>query len=566
MAEGLSVGSSAARHRGVCADDLAEPKHRQRFWMWCIVYAAIFAALFAWFFLTSSRTINVVDEAIELTDAMRIAAGQVIHRDFYYNYGPARIYTVAGLFRLFGQSVLVARLSWAAELAIGGVGIFILARRLAGLKWAAAALAVSVLWGESLGIKTLLTVWSTWLLLPLFERRLRWQRALAAGFLAGLATLYRYDTGFGLAATHVFIITIAVWLTEADAKHRLGTGAAALWPYLLGFAIPVAPLIIAYLATGTMHDFLYDVVTHNERYYHAGRNLPFPHVHRRNFEESAVYTVPVLFAMGFYGTWRRVTRRGEGRGPRCIPEWVGAMIAFAAVGGVMYLKAFVRIGVGQLYMALSPCILLVLVLCVHRNMFDRMERAALGLIVFLFVAAGVFPTVNDLRYEHQQRSSIMAWILNPAAQNPPPPFDRWCRENNVVSKGFCFFPDDDHIQAIEYLNNHTKSGDTLYVGLPHHDRVLVNDNLIYFATQRLPATKWTQFEPYEQNREDLQHEMVGELERNQPPYVVLDSEFENQREPNGSSVSTGVHLLDDYIATHYLTEKKFGEMTILKRR
>jgi hypothetical protein len=35
--------------------------------------------------------------------------------------------------------------------------------------------------------------------------------------------------------------------------------------------------------------------------------------------------------------------------------------------------------------------------------------------------------------------------------------------------------------------------------------------------------------------------------------------------PNGSSVSTGVHLLDDYIAEHYVVVQKYGELTILKR-
>ncbi len=126
--------------------------------MWGIVYASIFVALFAWFFLASGRTVSIYDEGLDLTAAMRVAAGQVIHRDFYYIYGPAKMYILAGLFKLFGQSVLVERLFWSAQIAVGGVGIFVLARRLAGWKWAAAALAVSVMWGESLGLTTLLPV------------------------------------------------------------------------------------------------------------------------------------------------------------------------------------------------------------------------------------------------------------------------------------------------------------------------------------------------------------------------------------------------------------------------
>ena len=45
-----------------------------------------------------------------LTAAMRVAGGQIPHRDFYANYGPAQFYLLAGLFKLFGESILVERL------------------------------------------------------------------------------------------------------------------------------------------------------------------------------------------------------------------------------------------------------------------------------------------------------------------------------------------------------------------------------------------------------------------------------------------------------------------------
>jgi hypothetical protein len=41
---------------------------------------------------------------------MRVASGQIPHRDFYANYGPAQFYILAGLFHAFGTSILVERL------------------------------------------------------------------------------------------------------------------------------------------------------------------------------------------------------------------------------------------------------------------------------------------------------------------------------------------------------------------------------------------------------------------------------------------------------------------------
>ena len=59
--------------------------------------------------------------------------------------------------------------------------------------------------------------------------------------------------------------------------------------------------------------------------------------------------------------------------------------------------------------------------------------------------------------------------------------------------------------------------------------------------------------------------MVAELDRNAPPYIVLDSEFENFNEPNDSSRSSGVTLLDDYIRSKYRQVERFDEMTIWQR-
>ena len=67
-----------------------------------VVPLFLFSCLAA--FLLMARSIVVYDEGIVLTGAMRVLAGDVIHRDFYANYGPGQFYALAGLFQVFGQS------------------------------------------------------------------------------------------------------------------------------------------------------------------------------------------------------------------------------------------------------------------------------------------------------------------------------------------------------------------------------------------------------------------------------------------------------------------------------
>ena len=118
------------------------------------------------------------------------------------------------------------------------------------------------------------------------------------------------------------------------------------------------------------------------------------------------------------------------------------------------------------------------------------------------------------------------------------------------------------MRAIEFIREHTRAGQVIYSGLTHHDRTVANDNLIYFATQRLPATHWSHFDPGLQTRYDIQQQMIGEFECTRPNYVVLDAEFDQVREPNESSISSGVTLLDDYIRANYQPVATFGTMEI----
>jgi hypothetical protein len=73
------------------------------------VATLIFTCSFVFLAIAINREVNVYDEALILVGASRFATGAILHRDFYANYGPAQFYASAGLFKMFGTSVLVER-------------------------------------------------------------------------------------------------------------------------------------------------------------------------------------------------------------------------------------------------------------------------------------------------------------------------------------------------------------------------------------------------------------------------------------------------------------------------
>jgi hypothetical protein len=60
-------------------------------------FTFIFLLAYLILFFGMSLRPNVYDEGIVLTASMRVAAGQLPHRDFYAIYGPAQFYILAGL-------------------------------------------------------------------------------------------------------------------------------------------------------------------------------------------------------------------------------------------------------------------------------------------------------------------------------------------------------------------------------------------------------------------------------------------------------------------------------------
>jgi hypothetical protein len=194
----------------------------------------------------------------------------------------------------------------------------------------------------------------------------------------------------------------------------------------------------------------------------------------------------------------------------------------------------------------------------HKSQFGLGGRVAVDLLLVLSFLAPLWASWHFFCTEY----SLHLLVAERPDQSPR--WVEWCNTPNPLTKGLCFLPEEDRMHAIEFLIRHTRPGQRLYSGVPHHDRIVANDNLIYFATQCLPATHWSHFDPGQQTRADIQTQMIGELERKQPAYVVLDAEFDDVREPNESANSSGVTLLDGYIRSQYRLAANFGTISVLQ--
>ncbi len=168
-----------------------------------------------------SRRPIVYDEGLMLTAAMRVAAGQVPHRDFCANYGPAQFYLFAGLFKLFGETILVERLFDLVLEALVVTAVYTIASSYCRRLVAVCTAVIALFWifglngsGSTIIPVSLLNLIGCALILPVFLHSVSIRRMFAAGAVAGGAVLFRYDTGLALVGIHAFVILIAIYLRD----------------------------------------------------------------------------------------------------------------------------------------------------------------------------------------------------------------------------------------------------------------------------------------------------------------------------------------------------------------
>lgn len=530
----------------------------------------IFVGAFCLLFLGMRLRPNMYDEGIVLTAAMRVAAGQVPHRDFYAIYGPAEFYGLAWLFRIFGESILIERVIDLALRAAIVVSVYWVAVQYCRKIVAGAAAGTALLWlfgvyyatpGAAVLPDLLLCFVATALLLPVFEEDISWRRSFAVGILIGLALLFRYDIGVAVFLIHAVILAMAVWIRCRDKK--VTTFLSTLWPYALGFCLLTLPPALWYISVAPLKAFVHDIIFYPSHYYHRGRNLPFPRIHLKGWDDTVAYFLPVVFALSLYSlvfSQKDPDSAMEGR-----PDWRWVLLAFTPFAFLMYLKGYVRISGIQLLSSSIPSLLLIAVLFEQRHRFPSFLRGCIVFFAGFSVIPPVWASLREARDMHQQHDSMAGSIVAELRHSRPVLRQEWCKMKTPLTGEICFLPEDDRIEAIEFISEHTQPGQRIFVGTTKHDRIYTNDNLIYFAAQRLPATHWSHFDPDLQNRSDIQREMIQEFEKTTPPYMVLDAEFDNVHEPNDSALSSGVTLLDDYIRTHYRPVQRFGFFTIWQR-
>ena len=109
------------------------------------------------------------------------------------------------------------------------------------------------------------------------------------------------------------------------------------------------------------------------------------------------------------------------------------------------------------------------------------------------------------------------------------------------------------------------AGARLFCGAPRHDLFLKDDNLAYFLSGRNSGTYYWCLDAGITSTSSVQAEMIRDLEASRVEVVLIRTDCVNH-EKNAGSRSSGVHLLDDYLRSHFRRAAAWNHYVIYRRQ
>lgn len=508
---------------------------------------------------TMTAPLNIYDEGIIVYGATRVMYGELPYRDFWTQYSPGQLYVLAGLFRLFGPQIAVERWWDVAVRAALSLVMFMLAGVLSSQRAGLVAWLIGVLWvtyygffGYPIFAGLLFSLFSIYALVRSFEQRRPW--LIIAGLSLGVAALFRHDMAIYCVAAQLLVYApVAFWRCApcyAGIGPRLGCAARATAPFAVSTLLVVGPAAAFFALQVPAMELLHQLFLFPLTEFPKVRDLPYPKLawtvdNLQFYAPFVVYPLAVAVALA---------RARAGRAP----GWQAWGVVIVALFGMFgFNQARVRSDtIHTVHFFLCAVVLLPVLLrgCADAGRVPR--RAPLG------AASSVVASSIGAVFAIAALVNPIAGYADTLAARPA--VERALKTTLPIGR-----PGQMSAQqtiAVATMHSLTEAGDRVYIGLSRHDRVFANDAMFYFLLQRPSATRYHELHPGVTNTAAVQTEMVRDLERHRVRYVVLTDMFEGAQEPNDSARSTGVTLLDEYIATHYRTVNVVGPYRILARR
>lgn len=496
--------------------------------------------------LTVRAGIQLNDEGLMLQAASRIANGEVPYSDFWWYYPPGQPYLLAGLWKVFGPSLI----EWRAVRVLADASVALLAWQLARrytnpklalVVWAIAILAMTYPSGPhpfpialAFALAALLS----------FEKR-----PLLAGILAGLCAAWRLEF-----AAYLALGVLLSYGLAPTALPRLRSAARFALGSLLSAIVCFLPVVIAagprlcwqLLIEYPLNDFSAYQGLPLELIYNGPLNTgSLGGFFTDSLENMLLFYLPVVLLVGLGGSLVTllIGRRGRSNYPLL------ALTVFS-VGMAHYM--IVRPDLFHTA-PLAVCVAIVAAVAVsdgfRRSGASGGVQQGLKLIGAVLAAAALaYSLVEGLDRQLLLLREPTIALATPSAGG--------VRAAPSVAVPLA--------AAVSDVRRRTAVDAPIYVIGKRADITTSGAPLFYVLAQRNNPTRYDIAAPGVVTSAAVQGEIVADLQRTRPPVVVRWlSPLTAAPEPNLAGLSSQVRILDRFIEANYHEVSRYGDWVVL---
>jgi len=541
-------------------------QHRPTLRFLTITGVALFA--FSALLLSTQLDLRAYDEGLMLYGAEQVTKGKLPYRDFWTLYGPGAFYALGALFDAFGHSVATSRaLDLGYKTGIVVASSLVLSR---GCRWPLNIFSTGVVLLLLISIQQpgfpifpaiLMSLLALYFLsAPPVGSAWPGLRLLAGGALAGGAVLYRTDLGlYALLAC-----TVALFLAEPGSGPRRLQPERSRWIWAgTGVLLVVVPAAAALACAVPASDLYQDLVRIPVQVYPSVRTLPWPEPDAiwLNPRQPGAFTAVVYAAVIATGCclaiWATFAFRRGKSGALAIPP---LPIALTVLAALCLIKGAIRVEPVHMAPALVASTLAMTTTFAAR---PAGRPGSCLIIVAAFIC--MWPLLGPAwRLEKELKLAAKTAMTGTVPTIWTQIADACGRP--ALARLRCATTTEDRVDTARFLADHTPAGQTVYVGAGRHDKLFMNDVSLYFLSGTSAPTKWHDLHPGLQTTAEIQQEMIADLRRTPPAWVVIDEEWDLIEEPNLGRVSSGVTLLDDYLRDNYALHRTIGPYSLLAPR
>ena len=484
--------------------------------------------------LHQARQGQLMEDGFMVLLPQRVLHGAVAYRDFDWLWGPAGLWLPAVVHAVFGWTEAVSRMIGLAYAMVTTLAAYALVRRwseglgiLAGVIMALIDRASDLPEYAAIGLGILALYFAYRSLIGRGTRLRRY--ALLSGLTAGTVLLFRPDRGMGVALA----LLIVFW---ADRPRR---NLAAM-----GFLVGVG-LLVAYAAVAGFGATFENLVVTALRI-PGDRYLPFPV--SSYWDDLWMALVVVALGFDFYAGWRR--RRISPASPR------GPVMLGAASLALTLVPEFLQradpghlLVAGSLAVALLPAALSDLALPAEEPRIPARTALRYGAAVLAVLSLGAY---QEAIWPYLTDTGTTLTVVSPGT-------------TTVLNRGHSFvYPTGDALlmaQLVEWVQGHTRPGQTLFIGPGDLARTAYNDNSVAVL---LPTLRDAMNFPDMNPTVAVSHEPLLAQDVASADVVILDRQLDQWNETNGSG-QFGSQAANRVVSRQFCPAAQFGLYEVLLR-